>query len=58
MEVNSGPEHQLLYYDYHSNGFLPKFLCKQQAIHSFCSVSLTFPIILSSFDFRKSKCGG
>ena len=29
MEMNSGAEHQLLYFDYHSNRFLPK----QQAIH-------------------------
>ena len=39
-----------MYYDYHySNGLLPKFLCKQQARHSFCNVSLTFPVILSFF---------
>ena len=44
MEVNSGPKHLLLYYDYHSNGLLPEFLCKQQARHLFCSIFLTFPI--------------
>ena len=27
MEVNSGQKHQLIHYDYHSNGFLPKLLC-------------------------------
>ena len=59
IEVNSGPKHQILCYNYHSNGFLPEFLFKQQARHSFCSVLLTCLIILSTFfDFRKSKCGG
>ena len=48
MEVKSGPKHQLLHYDYHSNALLPKLLCthEHQARHSFSSVSPTFPAIL------------
>ena len=49
LKMNFGPKHQLLRDHYHSNGLYLSFYVsnKRLARQSFCSISQTFPIILS-----------
>ena len=51
LEVNFSPKHKLICNYFRSNGFYIFYSCKQPGMQSFCSISLTFPVIFFPFSF-------